>query len=81
LILISHRGNLNGVIEERENDPKYINKAIEKGYNVEVDVRFENSKFFLGHDFSQYHVDNEFCLIARYGATQKQRKLWRLWKR
>lgn len=74
MILISHRGNLNGVIEERENDPKYINKAIEKGYNVEVDVRFENSKFFLGHDFSQYHVDNEFLLNSKIWCHAKTKE-------
>ncbi len=34
MILISHRGNINRSIPERENDPKYINEALASGYNV-----------------------------------------------
>jgi len=41
MYLISHRGNLNGVESENENNPKYLKIAI----NVEVDVRFEKEKF------------------------------------
>ncbi len=62
MILISHRGNISGIRSENENNPNYINAALKLGYEVEVDVRFENGKFFLGHDFSQYHIDNEFLL-------------------
>ena len=36
--LISHRGNLNGRIPERENHPDYIDEAIEAGYDVEIDI-------------------------------------------
>ena len=57
MYLISHRGNLNGIQKNRENSPSYINEAIEKGYNVEVDVRYEKNKFFLGHDFNQYEIN------------------------
>ena len=28
--------------------------------DVEVDVRFENGKFFLGHDFNQFEIDKKF---------------------
>lgn len=45
MYLISHRGNLNGVESENENNPKYLKIAINKGFNVEVDVRFEKEKF------------------------------------
>ena len=50
MYLISHRGNLNGIQKDKENEPEYIISAIDKGFDVEVDVRFENNKFFLGHD-------------------------------
>jgi hypothetical protein len=62
MYLISHRGNLNGVESENENNPKYLKIAINKGFNVEVDVRFEKEKFYLGHDFSQYEVNKDFLL-------------------
>ena len=50
MILISHRGNLNGKKVERENSTEYIDKAIEKGYFVEIDVWYKNDDFYLGHD-------------------------------
>ena len=39
--LISHRGNINGKIEKFENNPNYIDTAIEQGYDVEIDLRLE----------------------------------------
>ena len=38
MILISHRGNINGPNPEMENNPEYIQKALDLGYDVEVDV-------------------------------------------
>ena len=74
MYLISHRGNLNGVIEDRENSPNYINEALEKGYDVEVDVRFENNQFFLGHDLNQYKIDEKFLLNKKIWCHAKTDK-------
>ena len=60
MYLISHRGNINGIQKNEENKPEYINKALEKGFDVEIDVRFSKGKFFLGHDFDQYEIDDNF---------------------
>jgi len=38
MILISHRGNINGRLESYENAPNYIDSAISKGYDVEIDI-------------------------------------------
>ena len=38
MLLIAHRGNINGPDKAKENHPDYINKAIEAGYNVEIDI-------------------------------------------
>lgn len=54
--LIAHRGNIFGSDLSKENNPEYIDKAIESGYDVEIDVRLEDKKFYLGHDESQYQV-------------------------
>ena len=67
MYLISHRGNLNGIIKDRENSPRYINEALEKGYDVEIDVRVHNDKFFLGHHEPKYEVQKDFLL---------NKKLW-----
>jgi hypothetical protein len=57
MILISHRGNINGRIEEAENRPDYIDDTIKLGYDVEVDIWFINHEWFLGHDEPQYKID------------------------
>ena len=69
MILISHRGNISGPNPEQENHPDYIWAAIQAGYDVEVDVWFENGKFMLGHDEPQYEFP--FGLIQNHYS-----KLW-----
>ena len=69
MILISHRGNIDGAIPERENSPDYIMEAIRQGYDVEVDVWFVDGKFRLGHDEPQYNIP--ISLFEDY-----HRKLW-----
>jgi len=59
MILISHRGNISGPNPERENHPEYILEALQAGYDVEIDVWFENGKFMLGHDEPQYEFPFE----------------------
>ena len=57
--LIAHRGNINGPNLLEENRPEYIDFAIQLGYNVEIDIRFDDDtkQFFLGHDYSKYLVN------------------------
>ena len=71
MYLISHRGNLNGIQKDKENEPKYIISAIDKGFDVEVDVRFENNKFFLGHDYNQFEINKEFLLNKKIWCHAK----------
>lgn len=55
--LIAHRGNTNGSFESYENEPNYIDLAISRGYDVEVDVWFIDKILYLGHDKPQYGVN------------------------
>ena len=57
MILISHRGNIDGRLESCENEPNYIDLAISKGYDVEVDVWFKDNILWLGHDKPDYGID------------------------
>ena len=57
MILISHRGNINGKNTQKEHHPSYIDEAIEAGYNVEIDVWCLGGRLFLGHDSGDYIVD------------------------
>ena len=65
MILISHRGNIDGPNPEMENDPRNIENTIAKGYNVEVDVWSNGSDFYLGHDKPQCQVSE---LFLRHGS-------------
>jgi len=65
--LISHRGNINGRLPEQENNPDYILSAIKSGFDVEVDVWYEKSKLYLGHDEPTHFIDIGFL---------KSDKLW-----
>lgn len=57
MIKISHRGNINGPLVDKENRPSYIDAAIQLGYDVEIDLRYINNEFWLGHDKPDYKVD------------------------
>lgn len=54
--LIAHRGNIDGPNPIKENSIDYIEEAIAKGFDVEVDLRHEDYYFYLGHDEPQYYV-------------------------
>jgi hypothetical protein len=60
MIIIAHRGNLNGPIPERENKPDYILEAIDAGFDVEVDVWYTDDGLFLGHDGPEVKIDHQF---------------------
>lgn len=57
--LIAHRGNINGPDPENENSPKYVESAIQQGYDVEIDLRV-GVGLQLGHDKSQYFIDSSW---------------------
>ena len=57
MIYIAHRGNTNGKFESYENEPNYIDMAIKRGFDVEIDVWLVNNLLYLGHDMPQYEVD------------------------
>ena len=62
MILISHRGNINGRNPNLENGQRYCQAAIDAGYNVEIDVHFYDGILWTGHDRPQYRVDDDFLL-------------------
>ena len=71
MILISHRGNLDGKNKKLENHPGYILEAKKKGFNVEIDVWFENNGFFLGHDEPLYKIHPNFLTDPKFWCHAK----------
>ena len=62
MIVIAHRGLLDGPNKLLENSPIQIKKCIDEGYDVEIDLRYEHGKLYLGHDLAQYEITFEFLL-------------------
>lgn len=60
MIIISHRGNLNGPNPFTENSIPAINIALNNGFDVEIDVWFKNNKWYLGHDEPIYSIKESF---------------------
>ena len=69
MIIIAHRGNLNGENKDWENHPNYIQKAIDNKFQVEIDLRVIKGVLWLGHDIPQYEVSMEWLY-------QKRNDLW-----
>lgn len=59
MILISHRGNIDGRNPIYENSDKYCQTAIDKGFNVEIDVWYTDT-WWTGHDRPGYRVSVDF---------------------
>ena len=62
MILIAHRGNIEGPNIQKENSIEYIDNALKLGYDVEIDIWFINDKLFLGHDYPQYNISLQYLL-------------------
>lgn len=69
MILISHRGNVNGKQHDKENHPNYIDNALNLGYDVEIDVWVIEGTYYLGHDEPQY-------IITQHWLNERKNKLW-----
>lgn len=59
MIKIAHRGNVDGP-SVLENSPGFLLDAVQKGFDIEVDVRSIDGRWFLGHDKAQYPVGDMF---------------------
>ena len=54
-----------------ENNPIYVNMALESGYDVEVDVYSVSGKCFLGHDIPQYEVGWDYLSNPKFWCHAK----------
>ena len=58
--LISHRGNLFGPNLSQENKESTILKAVDSGFDCEIDVWFLDKNLYLGHDKPTYKTSLKF---------------------
>lgn len=59
---ISHRGNLDGACKDLENLPSQIDKAISRGFDVEIDLWLHNNSLYLGHDRPEHKTSDQFLI-------------------
>jgi hypothetical protein len=69
LILISHRGNLQGPNKSRENSTSQIDLVLSLGLDCEIDVWIINKEIFLGHDSPMEMVSLEWLI-------ERSSRLW-----
>jgi hypothetical protein len=58
--LIAHRGLIDGPDKNLENLPGQILLSLQAGYDCEIDIRYIDSKWMLGHDNPDYEIPFEF---------------------
>jgi hypothetical protein len=71
MILIAHRGNIEGPNPNLENKPDYINLALNRYFDVEIDVWYLNKKFYLGHDEPKYRIDSNYLINPKIWCHAK----------
>jgi len=80
--MISHRGNIERKNIDTENTLYQINKCLDLGYDVEIDVWYNDNKFYLGHDFPKEIIGVQdliqprlWCHAKNYQALLQMQKL------
>ena len=71
MFFISHRGNLYGPNKKEENKVDYINEAIKKKFDVEIDLWFVKNNFYLGHDEPKHKINVNHVIILNYSSDKK----------
>lgn len=56
-ILIAHRGLVDGPDRYKENSLTALLAARSQGFDVEVDIRYDNYEFYVGHDDPMWKID------------------------
>jgi hypothetical protein len=62
MILISHRGNFESKNVKTENSPSQIDYVLSKNIQVEIDVRYNDGEWYLGHDYGEHIVSKQYLM-------------------
>jgi hypothetical protein len=78
--LIAHRGNTEGP-SVNENDPEHIAKALDAGFDVEIDIWNIGYDWYLGHDEPTYKIPlKAFSKNKVFYHAKNHEALVNLWK-
>jgi hypothetical protein len=76
MLLISNKGNTTGTNILLQNTPGYIDSTIKQGYNVKIDLWYQNNKCYLGSDGPKIEIewkwliDNASSLWVKCASTE-----------
>lgn len=62
MIIIAHRGLINGPDLFKENEPGHISHLLQSDWHVETDVWWQDNAWWLGHDHAAYLINFDFLL-------------------
>jgi hypothetical protein len=71
MILIAHRGLINGPDKNLENNPSQIQQALSLGFDCEIDIWKVEDEFFLGHDSPTYPISSEYLVNCQFWVHAK----------
>ena len=60
MILIAHRGLIDGPDKKIENEPNHIISTLNQGYDCEIDLWYHDDEWYLGHDLPQYKISENY---------------------
>lgn len=60
MILIAHRGLMDGPDGSAQNHPDQIRRALDAGFDAEIDLWLIDGRWMLGHDGPEHEVDLRF---------------------
>jgi hypothetical protein len=60
MLIVAHRGLLEGPDADKENRPDQIQQALAEGFDVEIDLWRIDHTWMLGHDVPKYMVSDDF---------------------
>lgn len=74
MILIAHRGNINGPNPKRENRTDYLFEALNAKYQIEIDLWYEDKQWWSGHDEPRWKIGMTIfnCAWAWLHAKNKE---------
>jgi hypothetical protein len=73
---IAHRGNIHGSDPSKENRADYLFEALNQGFEIEIDLWYEDKQWWLGHDKPRYKTGttifkNAWCHAKNKEALQR----------
>ena len=65
MLLISHRGHIDGPNTDLSNNPEQIKYLYNRNFDIEIDLRTYQNNLYLGHDKADYKTSLNFLISMK----------------